>query len=149
MHAFEDKDTAGLHCFIPFCLFCLFRSRKKPVPGKTRTRISKWITSTCAIISSRIRTTQLAFGLSLCPKFTWEAQLGISTVFYARFNKGVHNWVIRENVWWCVLTFTATRYLPPYTPHVGPLDPVTFNLYRHTLFTPLYATRGSFGPGNI
>ena len=23
------------------------------------------------------------------------------------------------------------------------------NLYRHTLFTPLYATRGSFGPGNI
>ena len=25
----------------------------------------------------------------------------------------------------------------------------SFNLYRHTLFTPLYATRGSFGPGNI
>ena len=24
-----------------------------------------------------------------------------------------------------------------------------FNLYRHTLFTPLYTTRGSFGPGNI
>ena len=24
-----------------------------------------------------------------------------------------------------------------------------FNLYRHMLFTPLYATRGSFGPGNI
>ena len=24
-----------------------------------------------------------------------------------------------------------------------------FNLYCHTLFTPLYATRGSFGPGNI
>ena len=23
------------------------------------------------------------------------------------------------------------------------------NFYRHTLFTPLYATRGSFGPGNI
>ena len=22
------------------------------------------------------------------------------------------------------LTFTATSYLPPYTPHVGPLDPV-------------------------
>ena len=35
------------------------------------------------------------------------------------------------------------------------MDPYTseecgfFNLYRHTLFTPLYATRGSFGPGNI
>ena len=24
------------------------------------------------------------------------------------------------------LTFTATRYLPPYTPHPDPLDPVTF-----------------------
>ena len=23
------------------------------------------------------------------------------------------------------------------------------DIYRHTLFTPLYATRGSFGPGNI
>ena len=31
------------------------------------------------------------------------------------------------------LTFTATRYLPPYTPHVGPLDPVTFK--EATLFT--------------
>ena len=32
--------------------------------------------------------------------------------------------------WWekCVLslTFTATHYLPSYTPHVGLLDPVTF-----------------------
>ena len=27
--------------------------------------------------------------------------------------------------------------------------PLDLNLYRHTLFTPLYATRGSFGPGNI
>ena len=26
---------------------------------------------------------------------------------------------------------------------------ILINLYRHTLFTPLYATRGSFGPGNI
>ena len=26
---------------------------------------------------------------------------------------------------------------------------VLFNLYHHTLFTPLYAMRGSFGPGNI
>ena len=25
----------------------------------------------------------------------------------------------------------------------------SFNLYRHTLFTPLYATRGSIGQGNI
>ena len=32
-----------------------------------------------------------------------------------------------------ILTFTATRYLPPYTPHVGPLDPVTFK--EATLFT--------------
>ena len=24
------------------------------------------------------------------------------------------------------VTFTATRYLPPCRPHVGPLDPVTF-----------------------
>ena len=31
------------------------------------------------------------------------------------------------------LTFTATRYLPPYTPHVGPLDLVTFK--GATLFT--------------
>ena len=31
------------------------------------------------------------------------------------------------------LTFTATRYLPPYTPYVGPLDPVTFK--EATLFT--------------
>ena len=31
------------------------------------------------------------------------------------------------------LTFTATRYLPPYTPHVGPLDPVKFK--EATLFT--------------
>ena len=31
------------------------------------------------------------------------------------------------------LTFTATRYLSPYTPHVGPLDPVTFK--EATLFT--------------
>ena len=59
------------------------------------------------------------------------------------------------------LTFTAKRYLPPYTPHVGPLDPVTFK--DATLFTcirdewrnaslfvtPFYATRGSFGPGNV
>ena len=30
-------------------------------------------------------------------------------------------------------TFTATRYLPPFTPHVGPLDPVTFN--EAALFT--------------
>ena len=32
-----------------------------------------------------------------------------------------------------LLTSTATRYLPPYTPHVGPLDPVTFK--EATLFT--------------
>ena len=30
------------------------------------------------------------------------------------------------------LTFTATRYLPSYTPQVGPLDPVTFK--EATLF---------------
>ena len=30
-------------------------------------------------------------------------------------------------------TFTATRYLPPYMPHVGPLDPVIFK--EATLFT--------------
>ena len=30
-----------------------------------------------------------------------------------------------------ILTFT--RYLPPYTPHMGPLDPVTFK--EATLFT--------------
>ena len=33
----------------------------------------------------------------------------------------------------CALTFTATRYLPPYTPHVGPFDPVTFK--EAALFT--------------
>ena len=32
-----------------------------------------------------------------------------------------------------MLTFTATQYLPPYTPHVGPLDPVTFK--EAVLFT--------------
>ena len=37
--------------------------------------------------------------------------------------------VVRE----CLLSVTATRYLPPYTPHVGPLDPVTFK--EATLFT--------------
>ena len=31
------------------------------------------------------------------------------------------------------LTFTATRYLPPHTPHVGPLDPVTIK--EATLFS--------------
>ena len=61
------------------------------------------------------------------------------------------------------LTFTATRYLPPYMPHVGPLDPVTFkeatlfSVYGSItsgvtpvfFFTPFSATRGSFGPGNM
>ena len=31
------------------------------------------------------------------------------------------------------LAFTVTRYLPPYTPHVGPLEPVAFK--EATLFT--------------
>ena len=65
------------------------------------------------------------------------------------------------------LNFTATRYLPPYSPHVGPLDPVTckeaalFTVYtgpldpheahvvemqRNAFLTP--ATAESFGPGN-
>ena len=63
------------------------------------------------------------------------------------------------------LTFIVTRYLPPYTPHVGPLDPVTFkeaarftcvrvhwtHEWRNAslFFTPFYATRVSFGPSNI
>ena len=64
------------------------------------------------------------------------------------------------------LTFTATCYLPPYTPRVRPLDPITFKRSRALyllggtldprvqnanffFFTPFYDTRGSFGPGNI
>ena len=31
-----------------------------------------------------------------------------------------------KNTFGTFLTFTATRYLPPCMPHVGPLDPVTF-----------------------
>ena len=62
------------------------------------------------------------------------------------------------------LTFKATRYLPPNTPQVGPLDPVTFKeaalftcMYgsiRPTsgvtpVFLPFYVTCGSFGTGNM
>ena len=33
------------------------------------------------------------------------------------------------------LTFTATCYLPPYTPHMVPLDPVTFKQAPPPFFT--------------
>ena len=42
-----------------------------------------------------------------------------------------------------ILRLFFVRKIEPKSSFIG------FNLYRHTLFTPLYATRGSFGPGNI
>ena len=42
----------------------------------------------------------------------------VDDLFSVHWNEGEHTFT--------TVTFTATRYLPPYTPHVGPLDPVTF-----------------------
>ena len=43
----------------------------------------------------------------------------------------------------CSLTFTATRCLPSYTPHVGTLDPVTFK--EAMLFTCIQSIRPTSG----
>ena len=49
-----------------------------------------------------------------------------------------------------VRLFTITRSnLPPRIYSDAAALAVSINLYRHTLFTPLYAHTGSFGPGNI
>ena len=66
-------------------------------------------------------------------------------IFFSRSSLGVVKSSVKSE-WSCAnytidLTFTATRYLPPYTPHVGPLDPVTCKEAA-----PLYWVYGSIRP---